>query len=135
MLARASAGLTDSTIRNDANHLELIRDWFGQPLREMQSEDADVYFGKVLRDTKPSTRTGRAAALTVFFRFLELRHKVELHNLTGQVVECPLDEVNRPRLWPPTRAGVIGRKVGAYPEVRPSYRCLSESTHRTVHRH
>ena len=28
--ARASAGLTDSTIRNDANHLELIRDWFGQ---------------------------------------------------------------------------------------------------------
>jgi hypothetical protein len=34
----------------------------------------------------------------VFFRFLELRHKVELHNLTGRVVECPLDEVNRPRL-------------------------------------
>lgn len=98
VLARASAGLTDSTIRNDANHLELIRDWFGRPLWEMQPEDGDVYFGKVLRDAKPSTRTGRAAALTVFFRFLELRHKVELHNLTGRVVECPLDEVNRPRL-------------------------------------
>ncbi|WP_329430407.1 hypothetical protein OG339_20525 [Streptosporangium sp. NBC_01495] len=96
VLARASAGLTDSTIRNDANHLELIRDWFGRPLWEMQPEDADVYFGKVLRDAKPSTRTGRAAALTVFFRFLELRHKVELHNLTGRVVECPLDGVNRP---------------------------------------
>jgi hypothetical protein len=26
-------------------------------------------------------RTGRAAALTVFFQFLKLRHKVELHNL------------------------------------------------------
>ncbi|MGI5488722.1 tyrosine-type recombinase/integrase [Microtetraspora malaysiensis] len=98
VLARASAGLTDSTIRNDANHLELIRDWFGRPLWEMQPEDGDVYFGKVLRDAKPSTRTGRPAALTVFFRFLELRHKVELHNLTGRVVECPLDEVNRPRL-------------------------------------
>jgi len=26
VLARASAGLVDSTIRNDVNHLELIRD-------------------------------------------------------------------------------------------------------------
>jgi integrase len=26
-----------------------------------------------------------------------MRHKVELHNLTGRVVECPLDEINRPR--------------------------------------
>jgi integrase len=97
VLARASAGLADSTIRNDTNHLELIRDWFGRPLWEMQAEDADAYFGKVLRDGRPSTRTGRAAALAVYFEFLELRHKVELHNLTGRVVECPLDEMNRPR--------------------------------------
>lgn len=33
----------------------------------------------------------------MFFQFLELRHKVELHSLTGRVVECPLDEMNRPR--------------------------------------
>jgi hypothetical protein len=71
VLARASAGLVDSTIRNDTNHLELIRDWFGRPLWEMQPPDADAYFGKVLRDAKPSTRTGRAAALTVYFEFLE----------------------------------------------------------------
>ncbi len=32
VLARASAGLAGSTIRNDTNHLELIRDWFGRPL-------------------------------------------------------------------------------------------------------
>jgi len=113
VLARASAGLADSTIRNDTNHLELIRDWFGRPLWELQPADADAYFGKVLRDAKPSTRTGRAAALTVFFQFLELRHKVELHNLTGRVVECPLDELNRPRAWvdpqlriPPTQAEI-----------------------------
>ena len=97
VLARASAGLADSTIRNDTGHLELIRDWFGRPLWEMQPADADSYFGKVLREAKPSTRTGRAAALTVYFQFLELRHKIELHNLTGRVVECPLDEMNRPR--------------------------------------
>lgn len=77
VLARASAGLADSTIRNDTNHLELIRDWFGRPLWEMRPTDADNYFGKVLRDAKPATRTSRAAALTVFFRYLERRHKVE----------------------------------------------------------
>ena len=97
VLARASAGLADSTIRNDTGHLELIRAWFGRPLWEMQPGDADAYFGKVLRDARPSTRTGRAAALTVYFQFLELRHKIELHNLTGRVIECPLDEMNRPR--------------------------------------
>ena len=52
VLARASAGLVDSTIRNDTNHLELIRDWFGRPLWEMQPADADAYFGKVLRDAQ-----------------------------------------------------------------------------------
>lgn len=97
VLARASAGLVDATIRNDVNHLELVRDWFGRPLWEMQPCDADTYFGKVLRDANPSTRTGRAAALRVYFAFLELRHQVELHNLTGRIVECPLDEINRPR--------------------------------------
>jgi integrase len=97
VLARASAGLVDSTIRNDVGHLELIRVWFDRPLWEMQPCDADTYFGKVLRDATPSTRTGRAAALTVYFGFLELRHKVELHTLTGRIVECPLDEINRPR--------------------------------------
>jgi len=113
VLARASAGLADSTIRNDTNHLELIRAWFGRPLWELQPADADAYFGKVLRDAKPSTRIGRAAALTVFFQFLELRHQVELYKLTGRVVECPLDELNRPRAWvdpqlriPPTQAEV-----------------------------
>jgi hypothetical protein len=35
----------------------------------MQPSDADAYFGKVLREAKPSTRTRRAAALTVYFQF------------------------------------------------------------------
>ena len=83
VLARASAGLADRTIRNDTGHLELFRDWFGRALWEMQPADADAYFGKVLRDVRPSTRIGRAAALTVYFQFLELRHTVEIYNLTG----------------------------------------------------
>ena len=96
VLARASAGLADSTIRNDTGHLALIRDWFGRPLWEMQPEDADAYFGRVLRDARLSTRAGRAGALTVYFQYLELRHKAEIYNLTGRVAECPLDEMNRP---------------------------------------
>ena len=42
VLARASAGLVDSTIRNDIYHLELVRDWFGRPLWELQPADADA---------------------------------------------------------------------------------------------
>jgi site-specific recombinase XerD len=97
VMARASAGIADSTIRNETNHLELIKQWFDRPLWEMQPPDADVYFGKQLRDAAPATRAGRAAALTVYFQFLELRHRAEIYNLTGRAVEVPLDEMNRPR--------------------------------------
>jgi len=97
VMARASAGMADSTIRNDSNHLELIRAWFGRPLWEMQPADADLYFGGHLRTAAPATRTARAAALTVYFEFLELRHRAEIYQLTGRPVEVPLDEMNRPR--------------------------------------
>jgi integrase/recombinase XerD len=78
VLARASAGLADSTIRNDTGHLQLTRDWFGRPLWEMQPADADAYFGKVLREVRPATRTGRAAALAVFFEFLSVDETVRI---------------------------------------------------------
>jgi hypothetical protein len=97
VLARASAGLADSTIRGEVGQLEQIRDWFGRPLWEMQQTDADVYFGQVLRGTLSGTRLARAQALTTYFAFVELRYKVELHAMTGRVVQCPIDEMNRPR--------------------------------------
>jgi integrase/recombinase XerD len=85
VLARASAGLTDSTIRNDTNHLQLIRDWFGRPLWDMQPADADAYFGKALREARPATRTARAAALAVFFEFVSIDRTTERH---ADVVEA-----------------------------------------------
>lgn len=119
VMARASAGIADSTIRNDSNHLELIRRWFGRPLWEMEPADADVYFGRQLRPAAPATRTGRAAALTVYFEFLELRHRAEIYHLTGRAVEVPLDEINRPRASiqpqlrvPPSEAEVEGLFAG-----------------------
>lgn len=97
VLARSSAGLSDSTIRNDVGHLEQVRTWFGRPLWDMQPADADVYFGRVVRDAAKGTRLARAQTLKTYFAFLELRHKVEIHQMTGRVVECPIDELNRPR--------------------------------------
>lgn len=97
VLARASAGLADATVRADVAHLEQVRLWFGRPLWELETADADAYFGRVMRDAAKGTRLARAQALKTFFLFLELRHKVEIHHLTGRVVECPIDELNRPR--------------------------------------
>ncbi len=97
VLARASAGLADGTIRGDVGHLDQIRSWFGRPLWDMEPADADAYFGKVLRGSPSGTRLARSQALTTYFMFLELRHKVELHRMTGRVIECPIDEMNRPR--------------------------------------
>ena len=97
VLARSSAGLADSTVRAELGQLEQVRDWFGRPLWEMQPADADGYFGRELRSAAGSTRLARAGALTTFFTFLQVRHQAEIHALTGQVVACPVDEMNRPR--------------------------------------
>lgn len=74
-----------------------MRSWFGRPLWEMEPPDADAYFGKVLRASPSGTRLGRSQALTTYFLFLELRHKAEIHRMTGRVIECPIDEMIRPR--------------------------------------
>ncbi len=97
VLARCAAGLSDNTIRSDVSHLEQVRTWFGKPLWDMLPPDADVYFGTVLGPVPIPTRLARAQAIKTYFEFLELRHKVEIHNLTGWIVECPIDEINRPR--------------------------------------
>jgi len=97
VLARAAAGLSDNTIRSDVLHLEQLRAWFGGPLWDMEPADADAYFGRVLRDAAKGTRLARSQALRTYFLFLEIRHKVAIHQMTGRVAECPVDEMNRPR--------------------------------------
>ncbi|WP_405608800.1 integrase [Streptomyces sp. NBC_01508] len=42
VLARASAGLADGTIRGDVGHLDQMRAWLGRPLWDMEPADADV---------------------------------------------------------------------------------------------
>ena len=97
VVARAAAWLSDNTIRSDVGHLEQLRAWFRRPLWDMAPADADAYFGKVLRGAAKGTRLARSQALRTYFLFLEIRHKVAIHQMTGRVAECPVDEMNRPR--------------------------------------
>jgi integrase/recombinase XerD len=97
VLARMAAGLADSTIQHDLANLEQLRLWFGRPLWEMRPKDADAYFGKVLRTAAVGTRLAKAQTLATYFDFLDLRYRSQLYALTGVVVACPLDELNRPR--------------------------------------
>lgn len=55
------------------------RTWLGRPLWEMHPAEADVYFGKVLREAVKDTRLSRAQAIKTYYLYLELRHKVEIH--------------------------------------------------------
>jgi integrase/recombinase XerD len=97
VLARSSAGIADGTVRADVAAVVELREWFGRPLWEITPRQVDDYFGRHLRAAMPGTKVRKAAAFAVYFEFLELRHKPDIHAATGFVVESPLDEVNRPR--------------------------------------
>ena len=66
VLARAAAGLADSTIAGEVIHLEQVRAWLGRPLWTMQAADADAYFGQALRGAARGTRLARAQALKTY---------------------------------------------------------------------
>lgn len=133
VLARASAGVTDATVRGEVGHLEQVRAWFGRALWEMEPADADAYFGRVLRGSPSGTRLARSQALRSYFEFLDLRHKVELHAMTGRVVECPIDEINRPRgakdakLRIPPRADEMAAFFGGWAQELASCRKFAPS--------
>ncbi|MFE4328008.1 hypothetical protein ACFRQM_00790 [Streptomyces sp. NPDC056831] len=69
VLARASAGLADGTIRGDVGHLDQMRSWFGRSLWDMEPTDADGYVGKVrtgsARWPRASPFTGQRGGLCV----------------------------------------------------------------------
>lgn len=96
VLARASAGMADQTIRHDVMYLEEMRAWLERPLWTMQPPDADRYFGQHLRAAAPGTRGVRASTLSTYFRYLDARYRAELYRRTGHLPQSPLDELNRP---------------------------------------
>ena len=78
VLARASSGVTDATIRGEVGHLEHVRTWFERALWEMEPSDADRYFGEVLRHSSSGTRQAKSLALRTYFEFMEWRHQAEI---------------------------------------------------------
>jgi integrase/recombinase XerD len=48
VLARAAAGLSDSTIRGDVSHLEQVRSWFGRPLCGADRDTAETSNDRLL---------------------------------------------------------------------------------------
>ncbi len=108
VLARASAGVVDRTIRGEVDAVAEVRRWFGRPLWEMQPQDLDRFFGGDQRSLAAGTKVRKAKAIAVYFEFLELRHRPAIHAATGHLVASPVDELNRPRSGP-----------GAYVRVPP----------------
>ncbi|MFB6555688.1 tyrosine-type recombinase/integrase [Streptomyces sp. NPDC056405] len=97
VLARASAGISDGTVAGDVGVIVEVRSWFTRPLWEMEPRDLDRFFGRHQQGLAHATKVHKAHSLSVYFEFLELRHKPAIHRATGYVVESPLDEINRPR--------------------------------------
>lgn len=103
VLARASAGVGDRTIRGEADVIGEVRAWFDRPLWEMRPQDLDRFLGEDQRHLATTTKVRKAQAVSVFFEFLELRHRPDIHAATGVLVTNPVDEINRPRASAATR--------------------------------
>jgi site-specific recombinase XerD len=96
-LARLAHGVADGTIRGELAAVEQFLDAAGVWAWEVQPAHADRFLGQAQRHQAPQTRRGKAGAVDLFYRFLEVRYRGELHELTGRLVGSPIDECNRPR--------------------------------------
>jgi integrase len=97
VLARSAAGVTDKSIQAELRAVGEFRESMGRYLWTARPDDADRLLGQRCRGQAKATIAGKAFAISVFFQYLELRHQVEIHALTGEMVQCPIDEMNRPR--------------------------------------
>jgi integrase len=97
VLARLAHGVTDGTIRGELAALEEFLASAGVWAWEVEPGHADRFLGHDQHGRAPDTRRGKAGAIDFFYRFLELRYRGELHELTGRLVASPIDECNRPR--------------------------------------
>lgn len=83
VLARASAGISDGTVAGDVSVIVEVPSWFARPLWEMEPRDLDRFFGRHQQGMAHATKVHKAHSLSVYFEFLELRHKPAIHRVTG----------------------------------------------------
>lgn len=113
VLARSAAGVEDRSIQDEVRYITKFRESMGRHLWTARPDDVDRFLGGWCSGQAHSTLSSKAFGISVFFEFLELRHKAEIYTLTGEAVQCPVDDMNRPRSgWalniriPPTDAEV-----------------------------
>jgi site-specific recombinase XerD len=97
VLARLAHGVADGTIRSEFAAVEEFLGSAGVWAWEVEPAHADRFLGQDQRGRAANTRRGKAGAIDFFYRFLEVRYRGELHELTGRLVGSPIDQVNRPR--------------------------------------
>jgi hypothetical protein len=96
VLARLAHGVADGTIRGEITAVEQFLESAGVFAWEAEPAHADRFLGQAQRHQAAETRRGKAGAIDLFFRFLEVRYRGEIHELTGRVIASPIDVCNRP---------------------------------------
>jgi integrase/recombinase XerD len=111
-LSRLAHGVADGTIRGELAAVEAFLASAGVWAGEVEPRHADRFLGQDQHGRAQGIRRGKAGAIDFFYRFLELRYRGELHELTGRLICSPIDECNR-RTCPLDQA--IGCESGGDP--------------------
>jgi site-specific recombinase XerD len=136
VLARLAHGVADGTIRGELAAVEAFLASAGVWAWEVEARHADRFLGHDQHGRAQATRRGKAGAIDFFYRFLELRYRGELHELTGRLIGSPIDEVNRPRhagdftvRVPPSPAALNAFFAGWRDELATSRKWLTATRH------
>lgn len=97
VLARVAHGVLDATIRQDVAAVEEFLNWAGVWAWEIEPRHADKFLSDAQQGRAVATRRGKAINIDTFYRFLEIRYRGEIHQLTDRIVSSPIDAVNRPK--------------------------------------
>src|SRR6185437_2680893 len=89
-------GMTAGAVTVQLADLAEIDTWLGGPLWQMNSENADAYFGRQIAWHEYPVVLRRAQALTHYFAFLASPDGALAREQTHAPVHCPLDALN----WP-----------------------------------
>lgn len=96
-LAMAAAGLTDGHVAGTRRVIFEFTAALSGPLWTASCDHADRFLSDQRRaGCAPSTRAGKAAMLAQFYAFVIARYQGDIHELTGWVVDQPIDEFNKP---------------------------------------
>jgi site-specific recombinase XerD len=136
VLARLAHGVADGTIRGELAALEAFLASAGVWAWEVEPRHADRFLGHDQHGRAHNTRRGKAGAIDLFYRFLELRYRGELHELTGRLIGSPIDQVNRPRhsgdftvRVPPSPAALAAFFAGWRGELASTRKWLTAARH------